>query len=64
MDKVDWNYLSANPCATHILEKNIDKIDWNGLSINTYDYAKEKISEFNKLKLFPSSGLKFKIIKS
>lgn len=39
---VDWEQLSANPGAIHILEKNKEKIDWIALSENpaimTYDY--------------------------
>ncbi len=33
-NKISWSYLSANPSATHILEKNIDKIDWMTISCN------------------------------
>ena len=31
-----WRYLSKNPNAIHILERNIDKICWFGLSKNQY----------------------------
>jgi len=31
---VNWNTLSMNPYAIHILEKNMDKIDWLHVSIN------------------------------
>ena len=34
MNKVDWNELSANPNAIHIIEKNLDKIGWRRLSLN------------------------------
>ena len=33
-DKIDWNGLSRNPNAIHLLEQNLDKIDWVFLSIN------------------------------
>jgi hypothetical protein len=31
---IDWESLSINPNAIHILENNIDKINWNYLSYN------------------------------
>ena len=31
---IDWNRLSCNPSAIHILEKNMDKINWRMLSSN------------------------------
>lgn len=34
IDKIKWYWLSRNPNAIHILEKNLDKIDWNVLSAN------------------------------
>jgi hypothetical protein len=34
MDKIDWYYLSTNPNAIHLLEKNLDKIDWEQLCKN------------------------------
>ena len=34
VDKIDWEYLSKNPNAIHLLEQNIDKIDWWELSLN------------------------------
>jgi hypothetical protein len=33
-DKVNWEYLSKNPNAIHLLEAYPDKINWNGLSQN------------------------------
>ena len=48
MDKVDWNHLSKNPNALHLLEQNVDKIVWYGISINPnifepyYHYEKMK----------------------
>ena len=33
-DKLNWNGLSRNPNAIHILERNLDKIDWFSLAIN------------------------------
>ena len=34
MDKINWNSLSQNPAAIHLLEKNINKINWGFLSLN------------------------------
>jgi hypothetical protein len=31
---VNWNAISANPAAIHIIEKNQDKINWDWLSQN------------------------------
>ena len=33
-DKVDWDALSRNPNAIHILENNLDKVNWQRLSGN------------------------------
>ena len=33
-DKIDWELLSGNPAAIHLLEKKPDKIDWEELSGN------------------------------
>jgi hypothetical protein len=33
-DKINWWYLSLNPNAIRLLEKNIDKINWWNLSSN------------------------------
>jgi hypothetical protein len=47
INKINWIWLSGNPNAIHLLEKNIDKIDWDFLSLNSsifeldYDYLKE-----------------------
>jgi hypothetical protein len=34
-NKINWNCLSMNPAAIHLLEKNLDKIGWYFLSKNT-----------------------------
>ena len=35
LDKIDWSWLSTNPNAIHLLEKNMDKIIiWDDLSAN------------------------------
>ena len=34
INKVDWEFLSENPNAIHVLEKNLDKIVWRYLSEN------------------------------
>ena len=51
-DAIDWDRLSRNPNAIHLLEANPHKIDWHELSTNpnifTYDY--EQMTK-NKLEL-------------
>ncbi len=45
-NRVNWNFLSRNPNAIHLLENNQDRIDWRALSgnpnaidiISRYDY--------------------------
>ena len=32
--EVNWKWLSLNPNAIHLLEKNLDKVDWDLLSSN------------------------------
>jgi len=34
LDNLDWDWLSENPNAIHLLEQNMDKIDWVYLSTN------------------------------
>jgi len=34
INKINWDYLSHNPNAIHLLEKNLDKINWLQLSRN------------------------------
>jgi hypothetical protein len=31
---IEWEYLSANPAAIHLLEKNVELINWSSLSSN------------------------------
>ena len=38
IDKIGWRWLSENPNAIHLLERNIDKIDWEWLSKNPNIY--------------------------
>ena len=34
-DKIDWDILSSNPNAIHLLEQNLDKeVDWGYLSLH------------------------------
>ena len=33
-DKINWAWLSSNPNAIELLEKNLDKVDWLWLSLN------------------------------
>ena len=34
LDKVNWEWLSQNTNAIHILEKKLDEVNWNNLSSN------------------------------
>ena len=34
LDEMDWEVLSGNPNAIHLLEQNMDKINWYELSTN------------------------------
>ncbi len=34
ISKIDWDYLSYNKNAIHLLERNFDKISWSHLSLN------------------------------
>ena len=34
IENLDWNGLSSNPAAIHLLEAHPDKINWNLLSAN------------------------------
>ena len=34
LDKLNWNYLSKNPNAIHLLEQHSNKINWSNLSRN------------------------------
>jgi hypothetical protein len=34
LDKIDWDRLSVNPNAIHLLESNLDKVEWSVLSGN------------------------------
>ena len=53
-DKIDWCYLSENPNAIHLLERNIDKINWFLLSSNPnifeieidYEHLKKRMWHF------------------
>ena len=46
-DKIDWDCLSLNPNAIHLLEQNLDKIRWYLLSRdpNIFDRDYIKMSE-------------------
>jgi len=43
LDRVNWDTLSYNPNAIHLLEQNQDKINWYAIFANpaifVYDYA-------------------------
>ena len=49
IDNLDWSYLSLNPNAIHLLEKNQDKIDWKLISKNPnifeidYDFLRDRL---------------------
>ena len=34
MDRVEWDMLSQNPSAIHLLEKNLDRVHWTRLCKN------------------------------
>ena len=34
IDKLDWMWLSENPNAIQLLEKNLDEVNWSWLSMN------------------------------
>ena len=34
VDEIDWYFLSHNPNAISLLERNLDKIEWDCLSLN------------------------------
>jgi hypothetical protein len=34
INKLNWDFLSTNPNAIDLLEKNIDKINWSNISLN------------------------------
>jgi hypothetical protein len=59
-DKIDWELLSSNPNAIHILEENMDKIDWDMLSENPnifeldYHLLKERCSIYKSELLMKS----------
>ena len=33
-EKIEWDWLSMNPCAISLLEQNPEKIEWSHLSLN------------------------------
>ena len=49
LDKINWELLSTNPNAIHILEKNLDKVNWNRLSSNpnAIHIIKKNLDKFN-----------------
>ena len=51
LDKVDWWYLSGNPNAIHILEKNLDKVDWSMLSCNPNAHLLLSKLDYQEMKL-------------
>lgn len=59
-DKIDWNYLSYNSGAIDLLKNNPDKINLDDLCSNPYDFNQDKFDYFNKMRLFPRSGLVLK----
>ena len=58
MNKIDWNNLSMNPNAIHILSNNNNKIDWHWLSRNpnATDLLEKNLNKINwySLSLNPS----------
>ncbi len=45
IDEVDWNYLSWNPMAVHILLEHKDKIKWSYLALNSNPSVVDIIKE-------------------
>jgi len=47
-DKIDWNNLSYNLAAIHLLEANQDKIHWDRFCLknNDYKYYLEHIKKY------------------
>ena len=56
-DPLNWDELSCNPAAMHLLRKYPEKINWLYLSINPYNINQAKLDHINSLKLFPRSQL-------
>jgi len=48
-NNIDWDKLSYNIKAVHILEKNLNKINWNNLSLNlnAIDLIKKNLNKIN-----------------
>ena len=44
-EQLQWDGLSANPNAIHILEKNIDKIDFKRLSLNKFTFETTRMNK-------------------
>ena len=44
INNINWNSLSYNPNAIHLLQQNMDKINWDYLSANPkcYSYIRKK----------------------
>jgi len=34
LNKINWDYLSGNPSAIHLLKNNLNKVNWSYLSKN------------------------------
>ncbi len=54
IDKINWDNLSLNPAAIHILEKNLKKINWRNLSKNpgAIDLLNENLDKLYWSELF------------
>jgi len=48
----DWDFLSGNPDAIYLLEKNQDKIDWFCLYENPFIFEIDQIEYKKKLREF------------
>jgi len=48
----DWDFLSGNPGAIYLLEKNQDKIDWFCLYENPFIFEIDQIEYKKKLREF------------
>lgn len=55
--KIDYEMLSYNPGAMDMIFQNLKFIDFDNLLMNPYDFNQDKFDHFNKMRLFPRSGL-------
>ena len=47
IDKLDWYWLSKNPNAIHILEKNLNKVNWLSSNPNAIPILEKNIDKID-----------------